>query len=118
MMELSAQEQSPMPTMKQPRPHRRIPADLMAFRARVKELIEEVGTEMELERRAGMPLGSLSHYSRSQPSEPLRPHLVALAAATGVHLDWLCAGRGPKRGVAFEYSIPCTASAETPGEER
>ena len=118
MMELSAQEQNPMPTMKQPRPHRRIPADLMAFRARVKELIEEVGTEMELERRAGMPLGSLSHYSRSQPSEPLRPHLVALAAATGVHLDWLCAGRGPKRGVAFEYSIPCTASAETPGEER
>ena len=99
-MELSAQAQSSMPTMKQPRPHRRVSADLMAFRARVKELIEEAGSEVALERRAGMPTGSLSHYSRSQPSEPLRPHLVALAAAAGVHLDWLCT-----QAYAFERSV-------------
>ncbi len=79
------------------RPRRRIATDLMAFRSRVRELSKEAGTEMALERRAGLPVGSLSHYSRARPSEPTRPHLVALAFAMDVQLDWLCAGRGPKR---------------------
>jgi hypothetical protein len=117
-MELLAHEGSIRNTFRTPRLSRRIPAELMAFRHRVKELIREAGTEMALERRAGLPAGSLSHYSRSQPSEPSRPYLVALAAAADVHLDWLCAGRGPKRGMAFDYSIAATIPTESPEEER
>ena len=90
----------------------------MAFRHRVKELIKEAGTEMALERRAGLPTGSLSHYSRSQPSEPSRPYLVALASAMDVHLDWLCAGRGPKRGPSVEYPTPGITPSESQEEER
>jgi transcriptional regulator with XRE-family HTH domain len=78
-------------------PRKRLTADAVAFRDRVLELIEEAGSEAELERRAGLPVSTLSHYSRAKPSEPTRPYLIAIATAMKVHLDWLCAGRGPKR---------------------
>jgi transcriptional regulator with XRE-family HTH domain len=78
-------------------PRKRLTADAMAFRDRVLELIDEAGSEAELERRAGLPASTLSHYSRAKPSEPTRPYLIAIATAMDVHLDWLCAGRGPKR---------------------
>jgi hypothetical protein len=111
-----ATQQPPVHPPIPPRPRPRIATDLMAFRSRVKELIQEAGTEMALERRAGLPPGSLSHYSRSRPSEPTRPHLVALAAAMDVHLDWLCAGRGPKRGGAEPVVHHATTSS--PEDER
>jgi hypothetical protein len=118
MMELLAHAEPIRNTLRTSRLSRLIPADLMAFRHRVKELIREAGSEVALERRAELPTGTLSHYSRSQPSEPSRPYLVAIATAMDVHLDWLCAGRGPKRGLAFDYWIPSTTPPESPEEER
>src|SRR5579863_5511339 len=119
MMELLAHEQPIRNTFRTPRLSRRVPAELMAFRSRVKELIKEAGSEMALERRAGLPPGSISHYSRSQPSEPSRPYLVALASAMDVHLDWLCAGRGPKRGHPLvEYLNPGITPSDSQEEER
>ena len=55
------------------RPRRHIATDLMAFRSRVRELSKEAGTEMALERRAGLPVGSLSHYSRARPASRPAP---------------------------------------------
>jgi len=78
-------------------PRKRLTADVMAFRDRVLELIDEAGSEAKLERRAGLPVSTLSHYSRAKPSEPTRPYLIALARSMDVQLEWLCTGRGPKR---------------------
>ena len=118
-MELVAQQESPIGRpLGTPRLSRRMPADLMAFRTRIKELIREAGTEMALERRAGLPPGSLSHYSRSRPSEPSRPYLIALAFAMDVHLDWLCAGRGPKRGPSVASPNPGITPESSQEEER
>jgi hypothetical protein len=83
-------------------------ADLMVFRQRVLQLIEEAGSEVALERRAGLPLGSISHYSRRNPNEPLRPALIAIAKAMHVQLDWLCMGNGPKhRPEELDYIPSC-----------
>ncbi len=74
------------------------PTSSEAFRQRLRELIREIGTEAELERRAGLPLGLVSHYTRThRPSDPSRSNVVKLALAGGVSIAWLAAGIGPKR---------------------
>ena len=78
--------------------------DLEGFRARLKQLIEEVGSEAELERRSKLPLGTLSHYTRDRASEPRRPHLVALCKAADVRLEWLAAGEGSQRDDCLHLS--------------
>jgi hypothetical protein len=79
------------------KPRRDASPDLLAFRERILQLIEEAGSEAALERRAGLPVGSLSHYSRRNPYEPRRPALVAIAKCMDLQLNWLCMGEGPKR---------------------
>lgn len=71
--------------------------DRLAFRERLLEVVRELGSEAELERRAGLPVASLCHYTRKQSSEPSRPHLVRIALAAEVSIGWLAAGIGPKR---------------------
>lgn len=73
-------------------------AERNAFRERLREVTRDIGTEAELERRAGMSVGTVSHYTRMhRPSDPSRAHLVRLALAAGVSVSWLAAGIGPKR---------------------
>ncbi len=75
------------------------PTEPNAFRERLRELTRDVGSEAELERRAGLPLGLVSHYTRThRPSDPSRSNVVRLALAGGVSIAWLAAGIGPKRG--------------------
>jgi hypothetical protein len=68
---------------------------------------QEAGTEAKLERLAGLPTGTVSHYSCRNPNEPLRTTLVALAKGANVQLEWLCTGQGPKRRPAQLDLIPC-----------
>lgn len=81
--------------------------DLLAFRERVLNLIQEARSEAALERSAGLPVGTISHYSRRNPHEPLRTTLVALAKGANVQLEWLCTGQGPKRRPVQLDLIPC-----------
>lgn len=104
-LELATRE-SEQPSGKR-RPRRQPSPDLLAFRERVLNLIQEAGTEAALERRAGLPLGTISHYSRHDPNEPLRTTLVALAKGANVQLEWLCTGQGPKRRPEQLDLIPC-----------
>jgi phage repressor protein C with HTH and peptisase S24 domain len=86
--------------------------DSAAFSVRVEQLCQEVGSEAELERRAALPPGTLSHYTRRRPSEPRRSHLVALARGAEVSLEWLATGSGAMRS---EYVSPSAKGAETKG---
>lgn len=68
--------------------------DQAAFRARIEELIREIGGEREIERRAGLAPGTIGHYRRK--ADPTRQRLVKLAKGARVRLEWLAAGEGPK----------------------
>ncbi|HJU27641.1 MAG TPA: helix-turn-helix transcriptional regulator [Candidatus Binataceae bacterium] len=65
-----------------------------AFRARIEELVREIGGEREIERRAGLAPGTIGHYRRK--ADPTRQRLVKLAKGAGVRLEWLATGEGPK----------------------
>ena len=71
--------------------------ELEGFRARLKQLIDQVGSEAELERRSKLPPGTLSHYTRYRASEPRRPSIIALARAADVRMEWLASGEGSMR---------------------
>jgi phage repressor protein C with HTH and peptisase S24 domain len=68
--------------------------DQAAFRARIEELVREVGGEREIERRARLAPGTVGHYRRK--ADPTRQRLVKLAKGAGVRLEWLATGEGPK----------------------
>lgn len=68
--------------------------DQTAFRARIEELVRELGGEREIERRAGLAPGIVGHYRRK--ADPTRQRLVKLAKGAGVSLQWLATGEGPK----------------------
>lgn len=70
-------------------------ADQTAFRARMEEMIRELGSERVLEQKAGFVPGTIGHYRRK--ADPTRQRLVRLAKGAGVRLEWLAAGEGPKR---------------------
>ena len=69
-------------------------ADQAAFRARIEELVREIGSEREVEQRAGFAPGTIGHYRRK--ADPTRQRLVRLAKGAGVRLEWLATGEGPK----------------------
>lgn len=85
------------PALSAPSSNSRSIEDRLAFRGRLLEVVRQVGSEAELERRAGLPAATITHYTRSRPSEPSRAYLVKIALAAGVSIAWLAAGLGPKK---------------------
>lgn len=45
----------------------------------------------------GVQRGAVAQWERRCGSHPSMHHLVAIAIATGVHLEWLGTGRGPMK---------------------
>lgn len=69
--------------------------DFVDFRERMHALAELAGSVNHLARLAGISQTGLRHYFSS--GEPSRPHLVRLAEAVHVNVEWLVTGRGPMR---------------------
>lgn len=69
--------------------------DFAEFRERMHALAELAGSVNHLARLAGISQTGLRHYFLS--GEPSRPHLIKLAEAAGVNIEWLVTGRGPMR---------------------
>lgn len=59
----------------------------------MRQCAELMGSVNALARQAGIPQSTIRRYFHG--GEPNRPHLVAIARAAGVRLDWLAAGSGP-----------------------
>jgi len=68
--------------------------DKAAFRERLQSCIDASGTLYALAKKIGSPPNTIRRYFGS--SEPTRPKLLAIAAATGVSVEWLATGRGPR----------------------
>ncbi len=66
-----------------------------AFAKRIIELITEFKTVANLARACGLSESVLRKY-RDKLSEPSRDNLVKIALNTGVTLEWLATGYGPK----------------------
>jgi hypothetical protein len=65
-----------------------------AFTARLQQLVDETGSKSGFAGLAGVTQRSVRLWIEG--GEPGRDRLAAIAAATGISLDWLIAGRGPK----------------------
>jgi transcriptional regulator with XRE-family HTH domain len=62
------------------------------FSARMAECARRVGSVNALARKAGIAQSTIRPYFDG--GEPKRPHLVAIARASGVSVGWLVAGEG------------------------
>jgi hypothetical protein len=71
----------------------RPPADRF-FIGRLKEIVDLVGSQAALAKKAGLAASTFQNYVEG--GEPPRPVLVALAAAAGVSVNWLATGQGSK----------------------
>jgi phage repressor protein C with HTH and peptisase S24 domain len=60
---------------------------------RLRQAVQLAGGGSAVARAAGMPLGTLGRYQRGRDMKASA--LVSLAAATGVHIEWLATGKGP-----------------------
>lgn len=69
--------------------------DFAEFRERMHALAELAGSVNHLAKLAGISQTGLRHYFSS--GEPSRPHLIRLAEAVRVNIEWLVTGRGPMR---------------------
>jgi len=75
-----------------------------AFAARLKELIEKVGSARAFAAQAGVSEGAVGTWLSRV--EPTREKLAAIAKATGVSLDWLVTGRAacPPGYIAMRFA--------------
>lgn len=64
-----------------------------SFIARMEVCARRVGSVSALAREAGISQGGIRRYFAQ--GEPSRPHLVAIARAARVSLEWLATGEGP-----------------------
>jgi transcriptional regulator with XRE-family HTH domain len=62
-----------------------------SFIERMEQCAAHVGSVSELARRAGISQSGIRRYFSG--GEPTRPHLIALAHAADVSLNWLATGR-------------------------
>jgi hypothetical protein len=69
-------------------------ASRQAFTARLLQLVDEAGSKSGFAGLAGVTQRSVRLWIEG--GEPGRDRLAAIAEKTGVSLDWLVAGRGPK----------------------
>lgn len=95
--------------------------DKAAFRERLQSCIDASGSLYALAKKIGSPPNTIRRYFGS--SEPTRPKLLSIAEATGVSVEWLATGRGPRSASHIppsSYSGPATPGAfsdeERPGE--
>lgn len=63
------------------------------FSARMNYCVEQVGSASALAKKAGISQSGIRRYFTG--GEPSRPHLVAIAKAAGVSIEWLATGEGP-----------------------
>ena len=63
--------------------------------SRIGDISENFGTKKELAEAAGISSAQLYRIIKGD-SQPTIGPLVAMAEATGVYLEWLATGRGPK----------------------
>jgi hypothetical protein len=67
----------------------------MEFVKRINDLISDSGGSVyALAKKVGIPPNSIRRYLTN--SEPTRPFLIAIARTTGVSIQWLATGDGPK----------------------
>jgi transcriptional regulator with XRE-family HTH domain len=69
-------------------------AERRAFTVRLRQLVDESGSKSAFAGFAGVTQRSVRLWL--ERAEPTREKLAAIAKATGVSLDWLISGRGPK----------------------
>lgn len=69
--------------------------EIAQFRARMRLLAEEAGGVAALARKVGMKDSTLRKWVNG-PSEPSRGDLVHVARETGVRVEWLATGEGPR----------------------
>ena len=62
------------------------------FIARMELCADKIGSVSALAKKAGISQSGIRRYFSG--GEPTRPHLVALAAAANVRLEWLATGNG------------------------
>jgi len=53
-------------------------------------------TQAALARRVGVKRSAATQWEHPSGTVPSMEHLIAVALATGVHLEWLATGRGPQ----------------------
>lgn len=63
--------------------------------ARLREAVKAAGGQRAVADRSGVKFGTLGHYLGGR--EMKAGAFIALAAATGVRLEWLATGEGPMR---------------------
>jgi transcriptional regulator with XRE-family HTH domain len=68
--------------------------DHAAFAARLRDLVDSVGSARAFAAQADVSEGAVGTWLSRV--EPTREKLAAIANATGVSLDWLITGRGPR----------------------
>lgn len=84
---------------------RRIRERLREFQQRVLQL----SSQAELSKRTGIGRATITSWFRGKPAMPTAPHLIRLARATNISLDWLLLGEGaPLRGAGAPASSVVT----------
>jgi transcriptional regulator with XRE-family HTH domain len=76
---------------------KRTDEDLQALAARVRRVVEAIGTQAQAAEVAGVSLRHLKKYLAGEVPISARA-AAALSANTGFSLDWLLLGDGPERG--------------------
>jgi transcriptional regulator with XRE-family HTH domain len=104
-------------------PNDHVPADNLVDRERaqrLREAIRRVGSQAELHRRTGIPVGTLAHYLRGR--DMTTATAIQIADACQVRLEWLAAGRGlmtedwqPPKPVQPAPQLAPSAPAGPPG---
>lgn len=54
-------------------------------------------SQTTLAKKAGVQRSAVAQWERKDGSHPSMHHLIAIAVATGIYLEWLGTGRGPKK---------------------
>ena len=75
-----------------------------------KRLLELIGGDslLSFSRRCGVNEGTLRNIIKSD-AQPRTDHLIAIADAANVSIEWLAAGRGPKQRGAAQPPAPAPA---------
>ena len=96
---------------------RRTVPPIHAFRRRLFQLIDEQyeGRYTALARRAGIPISTMQHYVHAAKRLPGGEHMLRLAAALGVTVQYLITGQEGVRPAAEPPAAPTRATRdETP----
>ena len=68
--------------------------EVLPFEARIKVLIDRVGSAEKLAKKSGVSARNIGKYLKGE-SDPSRMRLVKMAQAGGVSVEWLATGEEP-----------------------